>query len=468
MITLRPHQTDALNSIISEIQNGNGQAIGRIVMPTGAGKTFVEAATVDFQRLTAKSHIHLVLAPRILLANQLIGEFREFSGKSYRAVAFHSGKHEPDYESGIKWKEEATTQLSKVKDQWQKANNAGMDLVVFSTYHSAHQLVGIDFDTMISDESQYCVNEGFNQVIKDLTARVKLFFTATEKHTKSDKGRGLNNTSIYGERLYYISPKDLINKGLIVPPRLHVMWGDTKDEEKSIVNEVIEVAAEQDRITHPELGFSKILFAMKGTKDVKTVEDNIVKIHKALPNHDIFTITSKNGARINNEKVDRESFLERLAEVKNALIFHYDILSEGIDVDGITGVVLLRNMGLAKLLQTIGRAVRVYKPNPDAKRWALISVSVLNGDEDDKENVKYYVSAIRNGGYDISAEPVAVTCSPRHNPDDEPVDDAYISKKNNAASLFITEILHETEEETVFEEIRNAKTVDEKLDLIFG
>jgi superfamily II DNA or RNA helicase len=470
MIELRAHQADAFKAVIKAIKKGKGSAVGRVVMPTGAGKTFVEAAVIDYQRTeNASTKIHLVLAPRILLTNQLIGEFRKFSGLTYRAIAFHSGNHEPDYEGGIKWKEQATTRVSDIEAAYKTAVDAGQDLVVFSTYHSADKLIGIKFDTMIADESQYCVNEGFNEVIKKLTARVKLFFTATEKHTASDKGRGLNNTAVYGERLYYISPASLIQLGLIVPPRLHIMYGETRDEDRSIVSEVIEIARAQDEITRSELGFSKILFAMKGTEDVKSVEDNIAKIKKEFPNHDVFTITSKNGARIDNIKVDRELvFLPALTTSKNCLIFHYDILSEGIDVDGITGVALMRNMGLSKLLQTIGRAVRVYKPNPGAKRFALISVSVLNGDEDDKENVKYYVSAIRDGGFPIDAESVVETGKPRHQADEENVDDAYGKGKNNFSSLFITEIIHEVEEEDFFHELRKVDDNKAKIAMLFG
>lgn len=469
MISLRNHQFDALTAIKTAIVIGNGSAVGRVVMPTGGGKTFVEAAVLDYQRTNnAETKIHVVLAPRILLTNQLIGEFRTFSGLTYRAIAFHSGNHESDYESGIVWKEEATTQLDDIKNAYCTAVRAGQDLVVFSTYHSANKLLSINFDTMIADESQYCVNEGFNKVVKQITARVKLFFTATEKHTVSNNGRGLNNTTIYGDRLYYISPADLINQGLIVPPRLHIMYGETHDEHRSIVSEVIEIAKAQDEITRTELGFSKILFAMKGTDDVKSIEDNIAKIKAEFPDHDVFTITSKNGARIDNNKVDRELvFLPALTTSKNCLIFHYDILSEGIDVDGITGVALLRNMGLSKLLQTIGRAVRVYKPDPSSKRWALISVSVINGDEDDKENVKYYVSGIRNGGYDISAESVIETGKPRHQADNKNVDDAYGNSKNNFSSLFITEVMHEVEEEDFFQDLRTATDNKTKIDMLF-
>ncbi|MCX7593125.1 MAG: DEAD/DEAH box helicase family protein [Fischerella sp.] len=469
MITLHPHQLEAINSIINCITTGAGSAKGRVVMPTGAGKTFVEASVLDYQRKNNQvTAIHVVLAPRILLANQLIEEFRKYSGLTYRAIAFHSGNLETDYEKGIRWKEHATTRVADIKKAYINATESGQDLVVFSTYHSCNKLKGIKFDTLIADESQYCVNEGFGHAVSELTARVKLFFTATEKHTASNRGRGLNNSSIYGDRIYYISPAELIKRGLIVPPRLHVLYAETAEEKKSIVHEVIELAREQDKITRPELGFSKILFAMKGTADVKTVEDNIQKVQTEFPDHEIFTITSRNGARINNVRIPREQFLDRLKQAKNALIFHYDILSEGIDVDGITGVALLRNLGLSKLLQTIGRAVRIYKPNPSAKKWALISVSVINGDEDDKENVKYYIQAIRNGGYDISAEDVVETGKPRHTPEDDDIGDAYSKAKNNFANLFLVDIFHEVEEEEIFNNLRVLEKDEDKIDALLN
>lgn len=473
MIKLRKHQKEAVTAICRAIENGNGQAAGRVVIPTGGGKTYIEAFVLDYQfKHNAKNKIHLVLAPRILLANQLIGEFRKFIGPTYRAIAFHSGRHEIDYgcgENRVKWKESATTQVKELLTAYKNASLAGQDLVVFSTYHSANKLFDIEFDTLIADESQYCVNEEFNNTIKKLKANVNLFFTATEKFTASNQGRGLNNTSVYGKRLYYISPNTLIKRGIIVPPRLHVMYGNTGNEERSVVSEVIEIASAQHNLTVSELGFSKILFAMKGTDDVKTIEDNIDKLRAAFPAHDIFTITSKNGAKINNQKVNKElKFLPELFKSKNSLIFHYDILSEGIDIDGITGVALLRNMGLSKLLQTIGRAVRVFKPNPSAKRWALISVSVINGDQDDKENVKRYIDGIRNGGYDISAETVYETGDLRHMRDDDNVDDAYIKAKNNFSDHFITDIFHEIEEEEYFNKLRSIKDDKEKINLLIN
>ena len=467
MIKLRPHQNDAWKCIKKAITKGKGNAVGRIVMPTGAGKTFVEARVIEHQITSnSVSKIHLVLAPRILLANQLIAEYRKFDGTPYRAIAFHSGTHEPDYEK-IKWQEIATTRVDTLNEEYAKASRKGQDLVVFSTYHSCGKLAGLDFDTIIADESQYCVAEDFNNSLRSLTGRVRLFFTATERYTPSDHGRGLNNSSFYGERLYSISPKELIDLGLIVAPRLHLMYGETKDEGASIVSEVIELAKEQDKLTRPDLGFSKILFAMSGTDDVKTIVDNIKKIRYEMPLHDVFTITSKAGAMINGQKIRREEFITELTNRENCLIFHYDILSEGIDVDGITGVGLMRNMGLAKLLQTIGRAIRIYKPNPKLKTQAWISVPVLNGNEDDKEQVKHYVNAIRDAGFDVSAETVHESGKPRHSADSEDIDDAYAKYKSNFSNLFITEVFHEIEEEEFWNDIRSSDSMEDDLDILF-
>ena len=466
IIKLKTHQQRALDKITSGIAKGKGSLTGRIVIPTGGGKTFIEAFSIGHQmKKKNRKRIHLVLVPRIILANQLINEFRKALGYDFRAMAFHSGHHEPEDEK-ISWKELNTTNPDILVENYYTAKKAKQDLIVFSTYHSCGRLEGIDFDTMIADESQYCVAENFGSNIQKVSAKVKLFFTATEKFTASKNGRGLNNESIFGKKLFYISPQKLIKLGIIVPPRLHFMYGDTRSEEDSIVHQVSEMAREQDNLTRPSLGFSKILFAMNGTDDVKTVEDQVKKVRAEFPSHDVFTITSKTGAKINGVNIRREDFLEELATCGNALIFHYDILSEGIDIDGITGVALMRNLGLAKLLQTIGRAVRPYKVDPGKKPQAWISIPVINGNEDDKERIKTIIGYMRLGGFDISKEDVIETGENRHQGDDEEIEDAYGKKKNNYSSLFIEGVLHEIEEDDFLLAIASTNSVDKKFNIL--
>ena len=75
------------------------------------------------------------------------------------------------------------------------------------------------------------------------------------------------------------------------------------------------------------------------------------------------TITSKHGAIINGKKTSRAKFFKALHEFSDKnekfVLFHYSILSEGINVHGLTNVVLLRNLSTVEMAQTIGRVIRL-------------------------------------------------------------------------------------------------------------
>ena len=71
-------------------------------VPTGGGKTAIEAYSLLLKGLSPDFKIHLVMAPRIVLLNQLIKEYRKYIGSGYLAMCFHSGKLEQDYQE-VKW-----------------------------------------------------------------------------------------------------------------------------------------------------------------------------------------------------------------------------------------------------------------------------------------------------------------------------------------------------------------------------
>jgi superfamily II DNA or RNA helicase len=57
-------------------------------------------------------------------------------------------------------------------------------------------------------------------------------------------------------------------------------------------------------------------------------------------------------------------FLKRLKSMgaeEECIIFHVDMIGEGIDVPGITGVMPFRNCEMSKFVQNIGRAARLHK-----------------------------------------------------------------------------------------------------------
>ena len=87
MITLRPHQTDTVNAMW-----GNDK--GQIIVPTGGGKTM---CMIDDALLYLSSghKTIVVVAPRILLAEQLSSEFLEIIQKKYQFINVlhvHSGE----------------------------------------------------------------------------------------------------------------------------------------------------------------------------------------------------------------------------------------------------------------------------------------------------------------------------------------------------------------------------------------
>jgi len=457
--TPRYYQKDALNSFLNTYCNSEDDVIkGRFVMPTGAGKTFVEANTLD-EMLGEGGNIHLVVAPRILLLQQLVNEYKQFINydcdeAKYVTLAFHSGKHEPGEK--VKWDEENTTRISTVKKNIERAKRVGKDLVIFSTYHSFHKLAdaGIKFNLFIADESQYCVSKNYHPVVDKIDASVKLFFTATEKHTKKSV-HGLNNEEVYGKVLYRINPKELIEGGYIVKPRLHIMHAKARSETSTVVDEVINYAKVHEEETKKSgMPFNKVLFACKGTKDVTRIVENIDRIKKEFPDHEIYTIISHKdyGAMNDGRKISRDEFLSMIKKQENALVFHYDILSEGIDVDGFTGCVVMReNMTKSKLLQTIGRVIRVYKPNPDLKKFALISVALIDGDDENKNRVSDIISQMRAEGYNVTRENVTITGEDGPGIGEDSVEDQYGEKHRMKPQAELDNIWHEIEEKEAWD-----------------
>jgi hypothetical protein len=80
--------------------------------------------------------------------------------------------------------------------------------------------------------------------------------------------------------------------------------------------------------------------------------------------YDVLWITAKYGAFINNQKVSREVFFNTLTSYgkdpnKKFILLHYSILSEGINCPGLTACVLMRNMDMIQMCQTVGRVIRL-------------------------------------------------------------------------------------------------------------
>ena len=365
-------------------------------MPTGTGKTMVQAAIIerDIQNNPNQFRIYVINAPRIILTYQLLKEVYGYMVHNHIECRYHfvhSGTaiDERDLEdmrieanldgADIPFSEiGSSTSSIKLSETIEKAIQTNVPLIIFSTYNSADRIEDAnkhchtEVSIVLNDEAHYLVQERFHDIINTLTSDKRYFFTATTRVSKSDIGRGMNNIESYGDILYSLKPRVAIDMGKMVRPRIHTIKTDgvasSEDYDKSL-NIVILNSFKQHKEylneNHPLIS-TKILVSTRGADDIKDFLAS--KEYEVLRgnNVDIFAISSNEfiGNVVNGNNVKRQEFLKLLREYgkdmnKEILVLHFDILTEGIDVPGITSIMPLRELNKSRFIQTFGRCARL-------------------------------------------------------------------------------------------------------------
>lgn len=443
------------NYQLDAVEATNKNKKGIVCMPTGTGKTFVQGAVIakDIIDNKGKYGVYVINAPRIMLSYQLLKEvysFLTYTGIDARYMSVHSGGTVDleDLESirldanlnegtNIRFAQiESGTSPTLIRSLSEKAQEGNIPLIIFSTYNSAQRINDALPETKIkivmNDESQYLVQEQFYDIIKILNYDRCYFFTATTIHTPSDKGRGMNNKDSYGDLIYSMTPRQAIDMGKMVRPRLHFVIPTpgsnyNKDDFQNSLGKIISEALAQHQYAIGQFSSPKMLVSVKGVGDIQKFFSS--KEYKGLirSGYKVYAVASdeKIGNNINGDKVTRRDFLNSLKEdgknlTQKLLILHYDILAEGIDVPGITGIMPLRTLGKAKFLQTFGRAARLDVDDRDRissgeikpsdldemnKPYAWVIVpTVVHEDADDKEHIGQLITELRDYGFNPSED----------------------------------------------------------------
>ena len=349
---LRPHQNRASSAMETHDK-------GQVLMTTGGGKTLTMIADAIKKFTDSVPQTIVVVAPRIMLAEQLSAEFLEHITNA-SVMHIHSGETH----------HYSTTNPNKILT-W--INNIEGHKLIFTTYHSLIQIErsGIDVDTIYFDEAHNSVQRHFFDPTKYFSNHAKrcYFFTATPKHSAVASKPGMNDGSVYGQVICQVSAPELVDGGYILPPQVQVHSMNVHRDK--------ELAAERDCITLldtilNEDNMEKVLVAAPNTKVlIRMLAETEFMTEVQSHGYDVMWITAKYGAFINNQKVGREVFFDTLTEwgkdsEKKFIILHYSILSEGINCPGLTSCVLMRNMDYIAMAQTIGRVIRLH--TDDAKR----------------------------------------------------------------------------------------------------
>ena len=365
-ITLRPHQRKALNEMLAYDK-------GQLIIPTGGGKTLCMIHDiVENQKYIDNGSTIVVVAPRILLAEQLCSEFLEVIDTTHTHIMHvHSG--ETSHFS--------TTKAEKINLFVNTARTAGENVVIFTTYHSLHRLVEADIEvnTIYFDEAHNSVQRNFFPATEHFSADADrcYFFTATPKHSLSIYKPGMNDADVYGKVICNVPAPTLVEQGYILPPKVVVKQLDMVQDKQMIADRDCENLIE----TIDENSLDKILIAARSTKQIiKLLSQSDFRNELAKRGYSCLYITSKTGAIIDGQKVNREVFFDTLNAwgkdpEKKFVVLHHSILSEGINVSGLEAVLFMRNMDYIGISQSIGRVIRL---GGSQKTFGLVCVPVYD------------------------------------------------------------------------------------------
>ncbi|MHA1469287.1 MAG: DEAD/DEAH box helicase family protein [Candidatus Asgardarchaeia archaeon] len=425
---------------------------GKIILPTGSGKGVI-GREVFFRIISNYENkfnqfLGIVFTPRLMLNKQWISDFVKYFENQTNPVNFIFVGSENMSRNMTDQIEEAlyringaggdkpisTLDFRLIKKTAENNKRIGVNTIVISTYHSngVVRKSGLEFDLCIFDEAHYLPGRedprGIQRAKDDLfsateiIAKKKIFMTATEKLGNVDdketyKGRGMNNSDIYGDELFgqkdengfgrRMSPRDLIEFGVILEPLVHFVSTDVKlttyDIDRDILNanrvdinspirerefdektKVIFQSFEEHEKKIKEESFcpdkigAKMLVVSNGSAEMQGIRDSkeMKKMRKKYPDIKLYYISSFTGVDMPEEeniKVSNKSKGRMLDSIKGlessdrAIIFHIDIMTCGLDIPALTGVLFFRYCKKIKLLQNLGRACRLH--DDDRKKW---------------------------------------------------------------------------------------------------
>ena len=364
---LRPHQEQAIQSMLD---NDKGQ----VIVPTGGGKTI--CMIMDAVKQLEDYGTVVVVAPRILLAEQLSHEFMEIIDKKCNDVDVmhvHSGK--------IKGMFSTTNPLEIQGFVEQNLVNFFSRTIIFTTYHSLHKIQdsGINVDTIYFDEAHNSVQKNFYPATEHFSRNADrcYFFTATPKHSRTTEKAGMNHTRTYGNVICQVPAPTLVRAGHILPPKVEVYKSRILKKDELVADRDCEqMIGAIDNIRK-----DKVLICAKSTKQIVSLISRTDFVSElAHRGYSWMMITSKTGAMIDGEKVTREEFFDTLNKwgrdySKRFVVLHHSILSEGINVNGLEAVLFMRNMDYIGISQTIGRVIR---KGAEDKVFGLVCVPVYS------------------------------------------------------------------------------------------
>jgi predicted helicase len=434
---LRPHQIDALTSVMSGFSNADR---GKVIMACGTGKTLVSLRIAEefFKNKEAPSTV-LFLAPSISLLSQTIMEWGQNKKSAYMALAVCSdakvGKKDDDDMQVTDLAIPASTDTEKLAAALE--NRGNKDLVIFSTYQSLEIIsraqkdkrnILSQFDLVVCDEAHRTTGvttaakaavEDFSHFVRVhdneyVNASKRLYMTATPKIYKDVDNKvaaaggviaSMDDPEKFGEEFYRLGFGTAVERGLLSDYRVLIL---AIDEEYVAQVDLERFRSEDSTINLDDA--SKLLGCWRGLSKIKTQGEDVDEIPMkravAFANTiDASQVLAKRleivgrtanrptegnaGLSLQTRHVDgkqnalvRRQSLEWLkadpGPLSARILTNARCLSEGIDVPALDAVIFTEARGSqVDIVQAVGRVMRKHEGKNSG--YIILPVAITAG-----------------------------------------------------------------------------------------
>lgn len=369
------------------------------IYPTGTGKTvMITAIIADLIEANPGYSNIVIFSPKIFLANQMLLRVRrelrnreldvEYSLVNSKVLTSEDRfymRRALRLSDDVTRDEliEPTTSSVALANKAKQAERRNVPHLISSTYHSHGVIIeaGIKLLGRIFDEAHHTAadpnngKENHSGSVVNMTSEHSYGFSATHRE---------HEDVIISRNELSKTVKEMVNAGEMVPPRLSEVVADSPDPSQNVDGRVMEDAFMEWRRLSNTAGVRMLAGARRatnGNSHIRQLSEYANKMRETRPHLKVFDTSSEDGCFINGVAVSDLQFqfelYEHCSDDRNeAIIVHYDILTEGYDVPTLSGVLFFGKASRRRAIQMIGRVLRLH----DHDRKRLYNETIAPGD----------------------------------------------------------------------------------------
>ncbi|MCX4971265.1 Helicase associated domain protein [Streptomyces sp. NBC_00654] len=430
-ITLRPHQAEAVEAIVSGLEIRPGQRIpekgmrGQVHAACGTGKTFIAAGAA--QRISPHGRV-LVLVPTLELLAQTVREWRAF-GRSGPMVAVCSLEDDPRlYDLRVP----STTSAPQLALHYGSG-----PVTAFATYASLPVLIeahegsyGLPMDVwdLVAVDEAHRTSGSLGKAWaavhdqEQIPAMRRLYLTATPRiwmerpprrwareagpaaldRLPEEMACSMADEKIFGPVLWAMSLSDAITRGLLARYQIVVvelrderltlerLYGEERNEEH-VRGERLAVLQAALLETMSEHRLQRCITFHHRTIEARAFSEGLgriaARLHAADPERHPGQVWTGWLSGEHQAEMRADELRAFGARAGRAVMSNCRVLGEGVDVPSVDSVALIDPKGSAvDIVQAIGRALR---QKPGQNKLATLIVPVFLGMDETPEDMPY-------------------------------------------------------------------------------